>query len=282
MTWEEFNELDKATAATALFHCCGSAKWVSILMEDFPFVSEIALVETATTAWYSACNADDWLESFTHHPQIGDKSSLEQKFAGKEQTGIAAATAETINELTKANTDYLQKFGFIFIVCATGKSATDMLQMMHSRLNNSVEEELHIAMGEQHKITLIRFQKYLTNANFQFLKMSQLTTHVLDTSIGLPGKNISIKLLEQINNNWKAITQGITDADGRINDLLPPGKNLLPGTYKLVFETGVYFFSRNIKSFYPEVEIQFSIFDDTHYHVPLLLNPYGYSTYRGS
>ena len=282
MTLEEFNKLDKDTAANELFNCCGSAKWVTTLMASFPFASEKALVEKATTAWYRACSAADWLESFAHHPQIGDKKSLEQKFAGKEQAGVATATEETINALAKANTDYLNKFGFIFIVCATGRSAAEMLQMMQSRLGNTAEEELYIAMGEQHKITIIRFQKLLSNANFQFLKMSQLTTHVLDTSIGKPGQNITVKLLELATGNWQMITQGITDADGRISDLLPPDKALPPGTYKLVFETGLYFSGNNIKSFYPEVEIQFSIFDEAHYHVPLLLNPFGYSTYRGS
>ncbi len=288
MTLDEFNKLDKETAAKELFNCCSAEKWVSLLMQDFPFVSEKVLVEKATTAWYDTCKRADWLESFTHHPQIGDKKSLEQKFAGKEQAGVASATEDVINALTKANTDYQQKFGFIFIVCATGKQATEMLQLMQGRLGNTADEELNIAMGEQHKITLIRFKKLLDKANFQFLKMSQLTTHVLDTSIGKPGQNITIKLLERATGNaqhsadWQIITQGITDADGRITDLLPPDKLLDLGTYKLVFETGIYFFSSNIKSFYPEVEIQFSVFDDAHYHVPLLINPFGYTTYRGS
>lgn len=288
MTLEEFNELGRDAAAKELFNCCGSEKWVALLMQDFPFASEKALVEKATTAWYAVCNQSDWLESFTHHPQIGDKKSLEQKFAGKEQAGVATATDDVINALAKANADYQQKFGFIFIVCATGKQATEMLQLMQGRLGNTTEEEVNIAKGEQHKITLIRFKKLLEKANFQFLKMSQLTTHVLDTSIGKPGQHINVKLLQLEAGNaqhpadWQLITQGVTDADGRIGDLLPAEKLLNPGTYKLIFETGLYFFSNNIKSFYPEVEIQFSVFDDAHYHVPLLINPFGYSTYRGS
>ncbi len=282
MTLEAFNGLDKETAAKGLFQCCGSSKWVSLLMNDFPFVSERSLVEKATTAWYDKCKEDDWLESFTHHPQIGDKKSMQQKFAGKEQAEVASATDNVINALIKANANYLQQFGFIFIVCATGKPATEILQLMQDRLKNAPAEELNIAMGEQHKITLLRFKKLLTNANFQFFKMSQLTTHVLDTSIGSPGKNISVQLLQQLNNDWQAIAQGITDADGRITDLLPPEKLLAPGNYKLVFETGSYFSASNVKGFYPEVEIQFKVVDDAHYHVPLLMSPFGYSTYRGS
>jgi 5-hydroxyisourate hydrolase / 2-oxo-4-hydroxy-4-carboxy-5-ureidoimidazoline decarboxylase len=282
MTLKEFNELEKDKARELLFSCCGSRNWVSSLMYKFPFSSEKELVDAATNAWYKQCNNKDWIESFAHHPQIGDKKSLQQKFAGKEQAGVASASEKVIDALTKANADYLQKFGFIFIVCATGKSAEEMLQLLLDRLKNDQESELNIAMGEQHKITLIRFRKLFTNANFQFLKMSQLTTHVLDTSIGRPGKNITVKLLQPVNNGWQVIAQGVTNADGRIPDLLPEEKQLVPGNYKLLFETGSYFSLNNVKGFYPEVEIQFSITDGSHYHVPLLINPFGYSTYRGS
>ncbi len=282
MTLKDFNELGSETAAKELFSCCGSALWVSLMMKQFPFTSGSALVNAAASVWYDECKKADWLESFTHHPKIGDANSGKEKFAGKEQSGVAAASGEVIEALAKANNEYKNKFNFIFIVCATGKSAAEMLQLLNDRIKNSYDEELNIAMGEQHKITIIRFKKLLTDANFQFLKMSQLTTHVLDTSMGKPVQNISIRLMGKIKDNWQAIAQGITDADGRIGDLLPPEKKLSAGVYKLVFETGNYFASNNIRGFYPEVDIQFTVFDDTHYHVPLLINPFGYSTYRGS
>jgi hydroxyisourate hydrolase len=85
-----------------------------------------------------------------------------------------------------------------------------------------------------------------------------------------------------VNGIWQTIAQGVTNIDGRIADLLPSQTLLASGNYKLVFDTGSYFASQKIKGFYPEVEIQFIVFDDTHYHVPLLINPFGYSTYRGS
>jgi 5-hydroxyisourate hydrolase / 2-oxo-4-hydroxy-4-carboxy-5-ureidoimidazoline decarboxylase len=282
MTLHDFNKLENEAAAKLLMSCCGSANWVNLMMAKFPVATEKELVAAATGAWYDQCSATDWLEAFSHHPEIGDTKSLAEKFAGKEQESVAAAPAETIEALANANAAYKNKFGFIFIVCATGKPATEMLHLMQHRLKNTFADELHIAMGEQHKITLIRFKKILTNANFQFLKMSQLTTHVLDTSVGKPGKNMAVKLLQQVNDNWQAITQGITDNDGRIADLLPPERSLIAGNYKLVFETAAYFAANNIKGFYPEVEIQFTVFDEAHYHVPLLINPFGYTTYRGS
>ena len=282
MTLSDFNNLDSATACEHLFACCSSTKWTSAMMVHFPFASEKAMVDLAAKIWYDECSETDWRESFTHHPKIGDVKSLTEKFAGKEQAGVAIASSETIANLAEANTDYETNFGFIFIVCATGKSADEMLQLLLDRLKNTSEEELHIAMGEQQKITLIRFKKLLTESDFSFLKVSQITTHVLDTAVGLPGQNISIRLQAIRNNTWQTITQGITNADGRIPDLLPQNKNLKPGTYKMIFDTGSYYKHQNLKTFYPEVEILFNTFDETHYHVPLLLNPFGYSTYRGS
>lgn len=282
MTLSEFNNLDIETASQQLFACCGSKKWTSGMMSNFPFPSEKILIDLSAQIWYEECTEVDWKESFTHHPKIGDIKSLTEKFAGKEQAGVAVATNETIEALAQANTDYENKFGFIFIVCATGKSATEMLQILLDRLKNSVDEELNIAMGEQQKISIIRFRKLLTESDFSFLKVSQITTHVLDTSLGLPGVNISIRLQAKQNNIWKTIAQGITNSDGRIPDLLPQNKNLKPDSYKMVFETGSYYAQQNSKTFYPEVEIIFNTFDETHYHVPLLINPFGYNTYRGS
>ncbi|MDN3676770.1 2-oxo-4-hydroxy-4-carboxy-5-ureidoimidazoline decarboxylase [Flavobacterium paronense] len=275
-----FNTLPEETAKKELFACCGSEKWTLAMMSHFPFASEKQLVDLSSKIWYDNCTEADWRESFTHHPKIGDVKSLTEKFAGKEQAGVAVATQETIQHLAKANNDYENKNGFIFIVCATGKSATEMLALLNDRLQNTAEEELHIAMGEQQKISIIRFKKMLPDGDFSFLKVSQITTHVLDTSTGIPGKDISIRLQAFRNNIWQTIAQGITNGDGRIPDLLPQERNLKPDTYKMVFDTGNYY--ANTKTFYPKVEIIFNTFDETHYHVPLLVNPFGYSTYRGS
>ena len=282
MTLQEFNTLDKPTVRQHLFDCCGSTRWADGMMAHFPFASEKQLVDWSSQIWYDECYEADWRESFTHHPKIGDVKSLTEKFAGKEQAGVAVASQSVIEALAQANADYEAQNGFIFIVCATGKSAEEMLQILTDRLQNTPEEEVRIAMGEQQKISIIRFKKLLSEGDFSFLKVSQITTHVLDTSVGLPGKSISIRLQAKRNGKWQTIAQGITNADGRIPDLLPPDSNLKPDTYKMVFDTGSYYARQNLKTFYPEVEIQFTTFDETHYHVPLLVNPFGYSTYRGS
>ncbi len=288
MSITEFNNLSKEKKETQLAACCGAAKWQKEMVTLLPFDDEDALLHSANNIWYNTCNEADWREAFTHHPRIGDLKSLTEKFAstkhlaGGEQASVNKASEETLTELAGANNEYEKKFGFIFIVCATGKSAEEMLRLLKDRLTNSISEELNIAMGEQAKITFLRLKKTLDKADWSGIKPSQLTTHVLDTSVGKPGKNITIRLKRLHDSLWQTYAQGVTNEDGRVAELLPPGKTLEPGNYKIVFETGSYFENQNLKGFYPEVEIQFTVFDDNHYHVPLLINPFGYSTYRGS
>ena len=112
--------------------------------------------------------------------------------------------------------------------------------------------------------------------------MSQITTHILDTTKGKPATGITIILYRGENDEWTELARGLTDTDGRIRDLLKPNEGLPHGIYKLRFETKDYFDKNSIATFYPYVEIIFDILTDEHYHIPLLLTPFGYSTYRGS
>jgi 5-hydroxyisourate hydrolase len=112
--------------------------------------------------------------------------------------------------------------------------------------------------------------------------MSQLTTHILDMSKGKPAEGITVVLYQQHTDGWKEITIGTTNSDGRIPHLLNKDALLEPGIYKIKFETQSYFEKLAVLTFYPFVEINFQIRNSEHYHIPLLLSPFGYSTYRGS
>ena len=115
--------------------------------------------------------------------------------------------------------------------------------------------------------------------------MSAITTHVLDTAQGRPAAGVAIVLERQDDDGdgWTRLGDGKTDDDGRLRTLLKPDHALQPGTYRIEFDTGAYFAASGTKGFYPRVQVAFTITaPDEHYHVPLLLNPYGYSTYRGS
>ena len=113
--------------------------------------------------------------------------------------------------------------------------------------------------------------------------MSAITTHVLDTARGRPAAGVVVVLEMEQAGEWRPIGQGVTDADGRVKALLAPGTPLSAGVYRLTFATGTYFARQSQATFYPEVKVVFKITDpEQHHHVPLLLSPFGYSTYRGS
>ncbi len=154
-----------------LTKCCGSSSWVNRMLPFVPADDMIELLEDAEEQWW-LCNEEDWKEAFSHHPKIGDMESLAKKFASTahpiaigwasgEQSAVTAASKETIEALAESNRLYEEKFGYIFIVCATGKSAEEMLGLLQARLENNREEEIQVAADEQNKITKLRIEKLL-------------------------------------------------------------------------------------------------------------------------
>lgn len=150
----------------ALSRCCGASRWILQMMQARPFADAATLLEQSDAAFETLGRAD-WLEAFAHHPKIGDLESLRSKFAatrewaGNEQVGTDAASESTLRALAGGNQDYEAKFGFIFIICASGKSADEMLLALRARLPNTPEEELHQAAREQTQITRLRLGKLL-------------------------------------------------------------------------------------------------------------------------
>lgn len=164
MTVDELNNLSTEQVFGELFKCCGSTMWAKRLSNKRPFSDMQDLFNKSDEAW-ATCTKKDGLEAFSHHPKIGNLKNLEEKFAstkewaGNEQASISKAKKDTLIALAKGNELYEQKFGFIFIVCATGKSAEEMLDLLTTRMVNDLETEFAIAMGEQNKITKIRLKK---------------------------------------------------------------------------------------------------------------------------
>ena len=136
--------------------CCGSTAWAETMFNRQPFTDKPAMHEAADEIWWSL-TPEDWLEAFSKHPKIGQKSSA--KWSAQEQSGMSDAAYETARQIAQLNAEYDAKFGFIFIVCATGKSADEMLQILRSRLNNTREEEIRNAAAEQAKIMHLRLDK---------------------------------------------------------------------------------------------------------------------------
>jgi OHCU decarboxylase len=166
MTLAEFNALPSAQAESLLMDCCGSAKWAASVATRRPYATAEALHKAADAIWWNLGRAD-WLEAFSHHPQIGDKpasgSESARRWAEGEQTGARAATEDVKARLARANRAYFEKFGYIFIVCATGKTAEGMLAILNQRLQNDLPSELSIAAEQQRLITRLRLEKLLAS-----------------------------------------------------------------------------------------------------------------------
>lgn len=167
MTIAEFNALASPKAADLLQQCNAATAWYEAMASARPFADIAAMKSTAGVIWGSL-RERDYLQAFEAHPMIGDVDSLRKKYASTkamasgEQSGAAGADEAVLKELSDLNHTYLEKFGFIFIVFATGKSAAEMLALLKARIGNSREREIENAAAEQLKITLLRIDKLLT------------------------------------------------------------------------------------------------------------------------
>jgi 2-oxo-4-hydroxy-4-carboxy-5-ureidoimidazoline decarboxylase len=150
----------------AFFRCSGSKVWTENMLAAKPFADHSTLLANSNSSWQPLTKVD-WLEAFKIHPRIGDIESLRKKFAStaawasNEQAGASHASEEVLKELSEGNDNYEKRFGYIFIVCATGKSAEEMLKILQDRLHNDPDTELAIACEEQKKITDLRLDKLL-------------------------------------------------------------------------------------------------------------------------
>jgi len=166
MRLEDLNQLPAAEANHTFMQCCTSSTWVNKMVAARPFSSALAIKKAADEAWQGLAE-QDYFEAFEGHPKIGDVSSLRAKYAntkelaGNEQGLVKEANDEVLEVLSQGNADYEAKFGFIFIVCATGKSAKQMSDLLQARLPNNKAQELVNAAEEQRKIFQLRIDKAL-------------------------------------------------------------------------------------------------------------------------
>ena len=167
MNLSELNQLPADDAHRAFIKCCGSSGWASQMVQARPFATVEELMNAADEVWWSLTE-DDWLEAFGAHPKIGDIDSLREKYSSTrswsedEQSGVQSAPEEVLQRLAEANDEYEEKFGYIFIVCATGKSAAEMLEILEDRLPNDPDDEIEIAAGQQAEITRLRLGRLVS------------------------------------------------------------------------------------------------------------------------
>ena len=164
---EPRSQIDDASSdeARALLQaCCGSTRWVDRMLALRPFVTTASLLAAARREWFSL-TPEDWKEAFSHHPHIGDREAPRARFptthhlSEHEQSGMRAASDQTIEALAQGNAAYERRFGYIFIVCASGKSASELLDLLTARMQNDPVSEVRIAAEEQAKITELRLKQ---------------------------------------------------------------------------------------------------------------------------
>jgi len=175
---EDLNALDEESAVRQFLRCCGSSRWARLMAAARPFASAEAMALVADAAW-PALDHEDWLEAFAAHPKIGVSGSHRpggsrgpagsdwshgkdaERWSDQEQAGVADAAEATRRRLAEANREYQARFGYMFIVCATGRTAGEMLDILERRLNNGVAGEIQVAAEEQRRITRLRLAKLL-------------------------------------------------------------------------------------------------------------------------
>jgi 2-oxo-4-hydroxy-4-carboxy-5-ureidoimidazoline decarboxylase len=151
-------------ARDSLRACCGSTRWVERMLQRRPFGNLEQLLAAAREVWF-ALDPTDWKEAFAAHPKIGDRAALRKRFpdtahlAAQEQAGVDGAADDVLSALAEGNLAYERRFRFIFIVCASGLTAAQMLEILQARLNNDPATELLVAAEEQAKITALRLAK---------------------------------------------------------------------------------------------------------------------------
>ncbi len=165
---QRFNRLSRAQARKALLDCCGSQEWAKHMLQRMPFPDRAYVLDTADKTW-AALGPADWLEAFRHHPAIGAKraektqSATAKRWSQGEQSMAQMAAPQTLAALARANQEYQARFGHVFLICATGKTNSEILESLEQRLSNDPEVELRIAAEEQRKITRLRLEKLLAS-----------------------------------------------------------------------------------------------------------------------
>lgn len=326
--------------------CCGSTKFAKEMAAASPFPSYHRALTVAKHIWFNIVDVNGWLQAFSAHPSIGQPRPPSHASAtsaewsiGEQSTALATSTASSLQELAEWNAQYMQKFGFVFLVCASGRSTESLLAELKRRYANKPIVEFEIAAQEQMKITELRLAKLFTSkknissttdTNSIAVAQSQraeevrvsiigghvtaaasntltgksiqntsrtrpaITTHVLDVSRGYPAPGIEVLLevwrgsqagptfgITDGGGGWVVLGSSTTDSDGRSGQLMDIVDDVDPGIYRLTFNTGKY----NPTGFFPYATIVFEILESQkreHFHVPLLLSPFSFSTYRGS
>ncbi len=271
--------LERLNAATAeeaqqvFLACCSSPRWASAMEAGRPYADAEAVYAAGDAALLDLSETDI-ADALSGHARIGDKvKGKKGAWSRKEQAGMTAASSDIQEAMANGNAAYEQRFGRVYLVSAAGLSAEQLLSTLLARLNNDPDTEREVVRGEFAKINRLRLHRLLAPP-----RVTNLTTHVLDAAKGTPAVGVPVRLEDM---DGVVLGSALTNDDGRVKHIVDAP--VTAGSYRLVFDTAAYHESIGTTGFYPEVVIAFTVTDpQQHHHVPLLLAPFAYSTYRGS
>ncbi|HZD63343.1 MAG TPA: 2-oxo-4-hydroxy-4-carboxy-5-ureidoimidazoline decarboxylase [Xanthobacteraceae bacterium] len=286
------NAADEAAFVAALGEVYEHAPWVAqAVWRQRPFAT-LAALHAAMMAAVRATPAEQRLALIKGHPDLAGKAARAGAMTADSQAEQASAGLERLSEAEftqfhRLNGAYREKFGIPFIICARRHSKDSILKQFERRLQNSMAEETETALGEIFRIAALRLDQRLEAAD-RLEVHGRLSTHVLDTHSGRPAAGVLVELLElAANGEQHVLTRAATNRDGRTDAPLIAGQPLPIGRYELRFHVGEYFTRMAARlgdpPFLDVVPVQFAIAEpEGDYHVPLLVTPWSYSTYRGS
>ena len=286
------NAADEAAFVAALGEVYEHAPWVAqAVWRQRPFAT-LAALHAAMMAAVRATPAEQRLALIKGHPDLAGKAARAGAMTADSQAEQVSAGLERLSEAEftqfhRLNGAYREKFGIPFIICVRRHSKDSILKQFERRLQNSMAEETETALGEIFRIAALRLDQRLEAAD-RLEVHGRLSTHVLDTHSGRPAAGVLVELLElAANGEQHVLTRAATNRDGRTDAPLIAGQPLPIGRYELRFHVGEYFARMATRlgdpPFLDVVPVRFAIAEpEGDYHVPLLVTPWSYSTYRGS
>lgn len=274
------NAADPASFAAALHGIFEHAPWVAEGAARLRPFASVAALHDAMMDVVEQSGAAATVAFLNLHPELAADKAVGglTPESQAEQAGLGMAGTAGAADLAGLNRAYRKRFGFPFIVCVARHTAADVLRVLVRRRAGTPEAERTAALAEVRHITRLRLAQRVSGPGLPKTAGS-LSVHVLDMAAGCPGADMAVTLLQE----GREIASGTTNADGRVGTGLLPDGPLRQGRYELRFDAGPYFAARGEASLYDVIPIRFVIAEsELHYHIPLLVAPYGYSTYRGS
>ena len=292
LSLDELNRMDPQGFTAALGDVFEHSPWIAEQVQKASPFPSLAALYGAMTAAVRDAGADRQMALIRAHPDLAGKAAREGSITANSKREQSSAGLDRLSnaeyeDFQRLNGAYRDKFGIPFIVCVRRHGKDSILRQFKQRLENSQDAEQKVAMEEIFRIAALRLDQRIAAAD-RLNVYGKLSTHVLDTHGGHPAANVTIALFEMFaSGGSRLVAQAVTNADGRTDKPLIAGQPVPIAQYELRFGVGEYFARSAVPATDPPflgvVPIRFAVAEpEAHYHVPLLVTPWSYSTYRGS